>query len=81
MIERDKDTVNKNLFTGETLDHSIPNTSGSVAWANDNKTIFYTSKNKVTLLSEKIFRHKLGSHYTRDVLVYQEKDNEFYTGV
>ena len=71
----------KNLFTGETLDHSIPNTSGSVAWANDNKTIFYTSKNKVTLLSEKIFRHKLGSHYTRDVLVYQEKDNEFYTGV
>ena len=35
----------------------------------------------MTLLSEKIFRHKLGSHYTRDVLVYQEKDNEFYTGV
>ena len=71
----------KNLHTGQTLEYSIPNTSGSVAWANDNKTVFYTSKNKVTLLSEKIFRHKLGSHYTRDVLVYQEKDNEFYNGV
>ena len=45
----------KNLFTGEILKESIPNTSGSVAWANDNKTVFYTSKNKVTLLSEKIF--------------------------
>ena len=45
----------KNLFTGEVLKESIPNTSGSVAWANDNKTVFYTSKNKVTLLSEKYF--------------------------
>ena len=71
----------KNLFTGEVLKESIPNTSGSVAWANDNKTVFYTSKNKVTLLSEKIFRHKLGSSFEKDILVYQEKDNEFYTGV
>ena len=69
------------MFTGEILKESIPNTSGSVAWANDNKTVFYTSKNKVTLLSEKIFRHKLGSSFEKDILVYQEKDNEFYTGV
>ena len=71
----------KNLNTGETLSQSIPNTSGSVAWANDNKTVFYTSKNKVTLLSEKIFRHKIGKDYKNDQLVYHEKDNEFYTGV
>ena len=71
----------KNLVTGEILEHSIPNTSGSVAWANDNKTVFYTSKNKVTLLSEKIFRHNLKTSYKDDVLVYQETDNEFYTGV
>ena len=71
----------KNLVTGEVLEHSIPNTSGSVAWANDNKTVFYTSKNKVTLLSEKIFRHVLNTSYEEDVLVYKETDNEFYTGV
>ena len=71
----------KNLVTGETLSESIPNTSGSIAWANDNQTIFYTSKNKVTLLSEKIFRHTMHSDYKDDIMVYFEKDNEFYTGV
>ena len=44
----------KNLETGEILETTINNSSGSVAWANDNKTIFYTSKNEKTLLGEKI---------------------------
>lgn len=52
----------KNLVSGETLEESIPNSEGSVAWANDNKTVFYTAKNEVTLLSEKIQRHVLGTH-------------------
>ena len=72
----------KDLRTGKILDTSIPNTEGDdIAWANDNKTIFYTTKNKTTLLSEKIFRHKLGTDSSNDVLVYHEKDIEFYSGV
>ena len=71
----------KNLNTGKTISQTIPNTSGSVAWANDNETVFYTSKNKTTLLSEKIFRHKIGVDYKKDQLVYHEKDNEYYIGV
>jgi oligopeptidase B len=71
----------KNLETGELLTDQIMNTEGNVAWANDNKTIFYTSKNEVTLLSEKILRHQLGSGTNQDVVVYQEKDPAFYIGV
>ena len=72
----------KDLRTGKILETSIPNTEGDdIAWANDNKTIFYTTKNKTTLLSEKIYRHKLGTNTSNDVLVYHEKDIEFYTGV
>ena len=72
----------KDLRTGKVLDKSIPNTEGDdIAWANDNKTIFYTTKNKTTLLSEKIYRHKLGTDSSNDVLVYHEKDIEFYSGV
>ena len=71
----------KNLKTGEIIKETIPNTTGYVAWANDNKTIFYTSKNQVTLLSEKIFRHSLKSDFKKDVLVYHEKDDSFYIGV
>ena len=63
------------------MNYSIPDTEGDLAWANDNKTIFYTSKNKVTLLSEKIYRHEVGNNSKDDYLVYEENDNEFYSGV
>jgi len=71
----------KNLVTGEVLEQTIPNSTGSVAWANDNKTVFYTSKNEVTLLPEKIWRHKVGTDSAKDELVYEEKDQSFYNGV
>ncbi|HIB78743.1 MAG TPA: S9 family peptidase [Candidatus Marinimicrobia bacterium] len=71
----------KNLVTGDVLKETIPNSTGSVAWANDNKTVFYTSKNEVTLLPEKIWRHKVGTDSAKDELVYEEKDESFYNGV
>ena len=71
----------KNLVTGDVLKQTIPNSTGSVAWANDNKTVFYTSKNEVTLLPEKIWRHKVGTDSAKDELVYEEKDQSFYNGV
>ena len=71
----------KNLETGEILETTIPNSSGSVAWANDNKTVFYTSKNETTLLGEKIWRHKMGSDFSNDELIYFEEDETFYNGV
>jgi oligopeptidase B len=69
----------KNLETGEILKDAVVNTEGDPCWANDNKTIFYTFKNPVTLLSEKIKRHTLGS--AKDVIVYDEKDKSNYIGV
>tara|TARA_B100000579_G_scaffold322516_1_gene272275 strand:- start:2110 stop:4206 length:2097 start_codon:yes stop_codon:yes gene_type:complete len=71
----------KNLLTGEVIEQTIPNTTGGVAWANDNKTVFYTSKNKITLLGEKIYRHKIGTDSKKDKLIYEEKDETYYNGV
>lgn len=71
----------KDLETGEILPDEIKSTQGSAAWANDNQTFFYTTKNEVTLLSEYIDRHKLGTLQSEDVRVYTEKDNSFYIGV
>jgi len=71
----------KDLNTGKTTDLGIQNTTGSATWANDNKTIFYTGKNPETLLTEKIFRHSLGTDPSKDVLVYEEKDKTNYIGV
>lgn len=71
----------KNLTTGEILPDAIENTEGDPSWAADNKTIFYTSKNKVTLLGEKIKRHLLGTTTDKDATVYEEKDKTNYIGV
>jgi len=71
----------KDLSTGKTTDLKIENTTGGAVWANDNKTIFYTSKNDKTLLTEKIFRHSIGTDSSSDALIYHEKDNSNYIGV
>ena len=67
----------KNLLTNEILSDTIENVTGSAVWANDNHTIFYSSQDAVTLRSDKIFKHKLGTKQEEDVLIYFEKDETF----
>ncbi|WP_031527934.1 S9 family peptidase [Dyadobacter crusticola] len=71
----------KNLETGKNFADAIPRTDPGYEWGNDNKTLFYTSKNSKTLLSEKIKRHTLGTDAKSDVVVYAEKDKSNYIGV
>ena len=67
----------KNLSTGDVLSDIISNTNGNAVWANDNKTVFYASKDPVTLRANKIYRHELGTDQKDDVLVFHEKDETF----
>lgn len=69
----------KNLETGELYPDTIKNTSGGITWANDNKTLFYTRKHEQTLLPFQVFNHEMGANTENDKLVYEEKDNTFYT--
>lgn len=71
----------KNLETGEIYPDKIDNTTGGAVWANDNKTFFYTRKDTVTLRSDKIYKHTLGTSETEDQLVFHEKDETFDTFV
>ncbi len=71
----------KNLETGEIYADKILNSTGSVTWANDNKTLFYAMKDKVTLRSHKILRHKLHTKTKDDVEVFNEVDETFNTFV
>jgi oligopeptidase B len=71
----------KNLETNDILTDIIENSSGESTWANDNKTIFYTHQDTVTLRSDKIFKHKIGTDYSKDVIVYEEKDDTFHVDV
>lgn len=67
----------KDLSTGKMLDTRIPSATGGSTWANDDKTLFYTTKDPNTLRSNKIFRHRLGTDPKTDALVYEEKDETF----
>lgn len=81
-ISRRKYTIYfKNLITGERLNDQLTNTTSSVAWANDNKTVFYVTKDPVTLRSNKIYKHVLGTDQSEDELVFEEKDETFRTFV
>ncbi|MEE9271224.1 MAG: S9 family peptidase [Candidatus Krumholzibacteria bacterium] len=67
----------KNLDTGDMLEDVIPEVTGGMAWANDNKTVFYAKQDPATLRSYRIYRHVLGTDIARDKLVYEEKDDTF----
>ena len=66
----------KDLTTGDLLPDIIPNTGGGATWAEDNKTIFYATKDS-TLREYKIWKHKLGTPVSNDQLVYEEADETF----
>ncbi len=69
----------KNMETGEIIEDKIENTTGRAVWANDNKTLFFTTKDE-TLRAHKIWKHKLGGG-TPDKEIYEEKDATFGTFV
>jgi len=70
----------KDLEKNEILPESIPNTYYTLAWANDNKTFFYTVLDDAKR-PFKLFRHKLGSDPANDALTHHEKDERFFITV
>ncbi len=68
----------KNLTTGEVLADTAENISGAMAWANDNRTLFYVGKDAVTLRTDRVFRHEIGGAHE---IVYREEDDQFYTTI
>jgi oligopeptidase B len=64
----------KDLQTGKLLPDHVEKT-GSVVWANDNKTLFYTVEDAAKR-QYRLYRHTVGTT-GRDALVYEEKDERF----
>jgi oligopeptidase B len=71
----------RDLETGETYADTIVNTSGSLAWAADDRTLFYVENEATTLRSYRVRKHVLGTDAKDDVLMYEETDEAYYTDV
>ncbi|BDU15251.1 S9 family peptidase [Lysobacter auxotrophicus] len=71
----------KNLETGEVYSDQIKGVSPNLVWADDNKTLFYVENDPETLLTVRVKKHVLRTPSSKDVLVYEEKDDSFYMGI
>jgi oligopeptidase B len=71
----------KDLATGQTLPDAIAGSSGDMAWADDNRTLFYVENDPETLLSTRVKKHVLGTDPKHDALVYEEADDTYYMGI
>jgi oligopeptidase B len=66
---------------GKFLKDVLTETSGSVVWANDNKTVYYTKKDPETLREYLVYRHQIGTPQSADELIFEEKDDKFSVGI
>ncbi|MGY0612788.1 S9 family peptidase [Luteimonas sp. A501] len=71
----------RDLETGKDYPESIPGLSADMAWADDNRTLFYVENDPDTLLTVRVKKHVLGTPVADDVLVYEEEDDSFYMGL
>jgi len=66
----------KNILTGEVYPDIIENTTGKAVWAGDNEHVFYIRKD-TSLRAFQIYRHKLGTDSSEDILIFHEEDETF----
>ncbi|HVI44899.1 MAG TPA: S9 family peptidase [Chitinophaga sp.] len=79
-VSRRRYTIHiKNLETGQLLPDVIHETTAASTWGNDNKTLFYSRKDTVTLRADRIMRHTLGT--AEDKEVFHEKDDTYNVSV
>jgi oligopeptidase B len=70
----------KDLTTGETLPGEVERV-GSVVWAADNSTLFYTVEDEEQKRQYQLWLHVRETPHTADVLVFQDDDERFNVGV
>ena len=66
---------------GKYMKDILTETSGSIVWANDNKTVYYTKKDPETLREYLVYRHQIGTPQSSDELIFEEKDDKFSVGI
>ncbi len=71
----------RDLSGAEEAAEVIEMASPAIAFAADNRTVFYVRLQDETLIPWQVWRHRIGSDPAEDVLVLQEDDPAFYTTV
>ncbi|HEX6311739.1 MAG TPA: S9 family peptidase, partial [Acidimicrobiia bacterium] len=70
----------RDLASGADLPDVVPDVYYGLAWANDDRTVFYTRPDEA-MRPWQVWRHAIGTSADEDVLVRQEDDDRYYASV
>jgi oligopeptidase B len=71
----------RDLETGEDLSDEVPDTAGGpIVWSADDQWLFYVRLDE-NHRPQQVYRHKLGTPASDDILVYDEPDAGFFVNV
>ncbi|MHB1446648.1 MAG: S9 family peptidase [Acidimicrobiales bacterium] len=70
----------KDLESGQDLPGTVEGTYYGLAWAADNATVFYTRPDE-SMRPYQLWRHRIGTDPSTDVLVMTEEDEHFFLSV
>ncbi len=70
----------RDLTTGKDLPDRIPKLGFGLAWASDNRTVFYSTTDSAKR-NDKVWRHRLGTDTARDSMIYHDPDVLFNVSV
>jgi oligopeptidase B len=70
----------KDIQTGEVLDDAVADIGYGVVWSLDGRYVFFTRLDD-SWRPHQVWRHEVGSPAEDDVLVFQEDDARFWTGL
>ncbi|MFA6109275.1 MAG: S9 family peptidase [Candidatus Latescibacterota bacterium] len=71
----------RDLRTGRILPDRLTGVTDNLVWAEDDRTLFYTRQDSVTLRWDRVYRHRLGTDPAEDPLVYREPDSTYECSV
>jgi oligopeptidase B len=80
-----EDTIGRRMYTirfrdlesGAWLEDEIRSATPNYVWAADSRTLFYAKQDPETLRWDRVYRHRLGSDPSEDVLVFEEMDDTY----
>ncbi|HEX3813354.1 MAG TPA: S9 family peptidase [Mycobacteriales bacterium] len=70
----------KDLATGSDLDDEVPDTSYGSAWSLDGSTLYYLTVDDAWR-PHKVWRHRIGTAASDDVVIFEEPDEKFWVGL
>ena len=74
---REFSIVIKDIKKNKVIENNRCSSTGGIIWNKNSNGYFYLKKDPITLITNSLFFHRLGTKNKDDLLVYKETDNQF----